>query len=221
MSRKEATVTRILIVDDHVILREGLASLLAGQPDFEIVGEAGTVAAAATMAEKHRPDLVLMDYGLPDGSGVDAMKKILEVHPATEVVFLTIHEADDHLFDAIRAGAKGYLLKDIPAAQLIQSLRALASGEAPISGEMVSRLLQAFAHTRQPSAEDRQLFAELTPREVEVLGKLAQGASNQEIADELVISVNTVKNHVHSILQKLEVDNRREAARLANRFGID
>ena len=221
MSEQAADAQRIAVVDDHIVLRQGLASLLQAQPDFEVVGEAGTVAEAVAMVETCAPDLVLMDYGLPDGSGVDAMEAILGQRPETQIVFLTVQEADETLFEALRAGAKGYLLKDIPAAQLIERLRALARGEAPLSGQMVGRLVAEFARGERPSPEVQSQFDELTPREFEVLAELARGASNREIAAELVISVNTVKNHVHSILQKLDVDNRREAARLAKRFGFD
>lgn len=221
MSRKAETVKRIVIVDDHIILREGLVSLLTGQPDFEIVGEAGTVADAVTMVEECRPDLVLMDYSLPDGTGVEAMRAIMKRRPETKVIFLTIHETDDQLFEAIRAGAQGYLLKDIPAARLIEKLRNLARGKAAMSGQLVRRLMEEFTHIERPAPRDSGTFDELTPREREVLSQLVKGVSNREIAEELVISVSTVKNHVHSILQKLEVDNRHEAARLAIRHGFD
>jgi len=207
--------TTLLVVDDHIILREGLVSLLDAQPDFHVIGEAGTVAEAVKMANELEPDLVLMDYGLPDGTGINATEAILKSRPESKIIFLTVHESDDELFGALRSGAKGYLLKNIPASEMINRLRGISQGEAALSGDMLNRILEEFSRTQKPVAANESAFNHLTPRELDVLRELARGASNQEIADKLFISVNTVKNHVHNILEKLEVDNRREAAKVA------
>jgi len=211
---------RVLIVDDHVLFREGLVSLLRAQPDITVVGEAGSVAEAIAMTRELEPDLVLMDFGLPDGTGLDATQAILAERPGTNIVFLTVHEQDDRLFAAIRCGAKGYLLKNVPVSKLLDYLQGVQRGEAAISPTMTSHILEEFARldpSRDPGPAE---LAELTTREVEVLRELATGASNLEIAGRLCISENTVKNHVGSILTKLNLRNRREAASLARRHGL-
>lgn len=206
--------TRLLIVDDHIILREGLVSLLGPQPDFEVVGEAGSVQEAVLIAQKLEPDLVLMDYGLPDGTGTEATEAILSKKPDTKIVFLTIHDEDDELFAAIRSGAKGYLLKNVPVSKMLDALRGLACGEAPISREMTSRILEEFAKSEN-GYQDGTALSQLTPRERDVLREISTGASNREIAERLFISVNTVKVHVHNLLEKLELRDRRELAEYA------
>jgi DNA-binding NarL/FixJ family response regulator len=200
MAKHHDNPTRILVVDDHVILRDGIVSLLQSQPDFEVVGEAGTIAEALSSVRKTNPDLVLMDYSLPDGTGIDAAKAILASHPETSVVFLTVHEDDDRLFAAIRTGAKGYLLKNIPAMEMLEKLRGLSRGEAPISRRLAGRVLEEFAKTTPAPSSAGGKLAVLTSRELEV--------------------VHTVKNHVHNILEKLEVGNRRAAAALALKHGL-
>jgi len=212
---------KLLIVDDHVILRDGLVSLFSPQPDFEVVGEAGTLGEAVIKACELKPDLVLMDIGLPDGSGVEATKEILAQRPETDIVMLTLHDSDELLLAAIRSGAKGYLLKTTPAAQVITSLRALERGEAPLSPQMIGHILAELASEKPPSYENNPVVQKLTTRELEVLREVANGATNREIAHRLFISVNTVKNHVHEILNKLEVKNRREATFFAIRHGLN
>lgn len=211
---------KVMIVDDHTMLREGLVSLLEPQPDFEVVGEAGTVDEAVEKAIALKPDLVLMDYGLPGGSGVDATRAILRELPETNIVFLTVHEADDDLFAALRSGAKGYLLKNIPVSKMIAALRGLARGEAPLSRQMTSRVVAEFTHGRPLSRERSGAAHALTKRELEVLMAMTTGATNREIADRLYVSVNTIKNHVHSILEKLELKDRRAAIRFAREQGL-
>jgi two-component system nitrate/nitrite response regulator NarL len=206
--------TRVLIVDDHIILRDGIVSLFRSQPDFEVVGEAGSVAESLAAAAQHKPDLILMDYGLPDGTGLEATRAILADHPGINIVFLTVHEEDDQLFSAIRSGARGYLLKNIPAEVMLQKLRGLSRGEAPISGQMTSRVLGELAKTPPPAAgESGGQTALLTRRELEVLREVARGATNKEIARRLFISVHTVRNHMHNILEKMGVSSRSEAAK--------
>jgi len=213
--------TRLLIVDDHVIMRDGLASIFNLQPDFEVVGEAGTSNEAIARADELKPDVVLMDIGLPDGNGVGATRAILAKNPDIDIVVLTLHDSDEIMLEAIRNGAKGYLLKNTPAIKLIAALRALKNGEAALSRQMTSRLIEEFAGgKRNPQSKDTEI-GQLTAREMEILREISSGASNQEIADQLFISVNTVKNHVHDILKKLNVRNRREATLVAVRHGLD
>lgn len=210
----------ILIVDDHVLFREGLRSVLSKQPDLHVVGEAGTVVEAIEKGLELKPDLILMDIGLPDGSGIDAMKAILPELSETKVVILTMYESDDLLFSAIRHGAKGYIYKNTPVNKLLASLRALSQGQAAFSRTMTSRILDEFARLssiRKSSGEGINL---LTSRELEILEQLGSGATNREIAESLYISENTVKIHVHNILDKLKLKNRQEAATFARRHGI-
>jgi DNA-binding NarL/FixJ family response regulator len=211
---------RILIVDDHVLFREGLVSLLKAQPDITVVGEAGCVHEAIAMAGELGPDLILMDFGLPDGTGLDATQTILADQPEINIVFLTVHEQDDRLFAAIRSGAKGYLLKNVPVSKLLAYLRGVEYGEAAISGAMASRILDEFARLGPGHRSGQAEVGELTSREIAILKELATGATNREIASRLFISENTVKNHVGNILAKLNLRNRREAASFAQRHGL-
>ncbi len=212
---------KMLIVDDHVLFRQGLVSLFNHQPDFEVIGESGNVNEAIETARQLKPDLILMDFSLPDGSGVEATQAIVKVLPETTIVFLTMHEDDERLFSAIRSGAKGYLLKNLPVTKLLASLRALKNGQAPISREMTGRIIDAFAKSEPNKIVDKPNLIEiLTSREIDVFYELITGASNQEIAERLFISENTVKNHVHNILDKLGMNNRREVASYAIRYGI-
>jgi DNA-binding NarL/FixJ family response regulator len=214
--------TRILVVDDHILFREGLISLLGNQPDFTIAGEAGSARKAIAMALDLKPDVVLMDITLPDGNGLEATRSILLQLPDTKIVMLTIHESDDLMIAAMRAGAKGYLLKDTPVMKVLASLRALIRGEVAISRAMMSRLLDEFTRlSRLPDPEVENLNGHnLTPRELEVLDLLGSDASNREIADHLFISENTVKIHVHNVLDKLQLQNRRQAGNFARRLGL-
>jgi len=211
---------KILIVDDHVLFREGLMSLFRSQKDFEVLGEAGSVNEAIKLARDLQPDLILMDFSLPDGTGLDATQEILRRQPDINIVFLTMHEDDERLFDAIRCGAKGYLLKDIPVGKLLASLRGLVRGEALLSRVMTGRVLDAFSPLDQSQTPDRAALDQLTQREMEILRELSRGGTNREIAHRLFISENTVKNHVHNILKKLGLSNRREASRFAQQHGI-
>jgi DNA-binding NarL/FixJ family response regulator len=209
---------KVLIVDDHLVLREGLVSLINPQPDFEVVGEAGSVSEAVAKATELQPDLILMDISLPDGTGVEATRAILSQRPSTKIVMLTIHETDELLFDAIRSGAKGYMLKNTPVSKLITSLRALERGEPAMPRKLTARILEEFARLGKLPGPGEAELQSLTPREVEVLDFLAANASNRQIADQLVISENTVKNHVQSILKKLNFHSRREASKFARRL---
>lgn len=211
---------KILIVDDHVLFREGLVGILKARPEFEVVGEAGTVSEAIEKARRYKPDMILMDWGLPDGDGSLASKQILDEQPDCKIVFLTIYEADEKLFAAIRSGAKGYMLKNIPSEKLVRALLDVESGSAAISRKMTGQLMDAFSRTNEKDQSQPDAFKKLSPREMEVLAEIVDGRTNREIATKLFISVNTVKHHTHSILDKLGVENRRQAAEFARTHGI-
>jgi two-component system nitrate/nitrite response regulator NarL len=208
---------KIIIVDDHVLFREGLASIIRSERDIEVVGMAGTVQEAVEIVATTKPDLILMDFSLPDGTGAEATRAILEKYPKCNIIFLTMSEEDDHLFAAIRSGAKGYLLKNMRPQKLIATLRSVQRGESALSRSMTLRLMEELARTKEaPRGDD----ATLTRRELDVLRELATGSSNQEIAERLCISENTVKYHVHSILDKLGLTDRRDAAAYARERGL-
>jgi DNA-binding NarL/FixJ family response regulator len=212
--------TRVVIVDDHVMLRDGISTILQKEPDFEVVGEAGSVAEAVEKVQAAKPDLVLMDYGLPDGTGLDAAREILASNAETNIVLLTVHEEDDLLFAAIRSGAKGYLLKNISAQEMLAKLRGLAKGEPAMEPTETRRILSEFARTDAPTQPDQENNIALTDRELQVLHLIVKGFSNPEIGAKFHISVHTVKNHVHHILDKLQVSNRHEAADVAIKRGL-
>jgi len=211
---------RILIVDDHILFREGLAGLLRSQPDTAVIGECGTVAEAIELSLRLKPDVILMDFSLPDGTGLDATRAILAKEPETQIIFLTVHDNDERLIAAMRAGAKGYLLKNLSVSKLLASLRALERGEAAISRKMMARILEEFALSTPASGQPLSPLIGLTSREIEVLRELSDGITNQEIAGRLYISENTVKNHIHNILEKLHLNNRREAIDFARKQGL-
>lgn len=211
---------KILLVDDHVLFREGIASILNGQPDLNVIGAAASVKEAISLAIKLKPELILMDFSLPDGTGVDATQAILKDLPDCTIVFLTMHEDDDRLFEAIRFGARGYMLKNVPVSQLLNNIRGLERGEAAISRTMTTRLLNKIADTKPLLTLSPAEVTHLTERELEILRELDTGASNREIASRLVISERTVKNHVSNILSKLNLKNRREAAHYARNQGL-
>lgn len=211
---------RIMIVDDHILFREGLAGLLRSQNDMDVVGECGSVAEAIRIASSLKPQVVLMDFSLPDGTGLDATRAILAELPQTQIIFLTVHDNDDRLIAAMRAGAKGYLLKNLSVTKLLASLRAMERGEAAISRTMMARILEEFALSTPGNSPSPSPLIGLTSREIEVLQELADGITNQEIASRLYISENTVKNHIHNILEKLNLHNRREAIDFARKHGL-
>jgi DNA-binding NarL/FixJ family response regulator len=208
---------KIIIVDDHILFREGLAAIIRSEPDIEIIGQAGTVQEAIETVKVLKPDMVLMDFSLPDGTGADATRAILKEHPKCKIIFLTMSEEDEHLFAAVRSGAKGYLLKNMHPSKLVSTLRSVQKGESALSRSMTLRLMEELARTKEPSQTGDPT---LTRREMEVLRELASGVSNQEIADHLFISENTVKYHVHSILEKLNLSDRRDAAIYARERGL-
>ncbi len=208
---------RLMIVDDHALFREGLASIIRSEPDIEITGLAGSVREAVEMARQIQPDMILMDFSLPDGTGADATRQILAEVPDCKIVFLTMSEEDENLFDAIRAGAKGYLLKNMSPGKLVVALRSVQSGESALSRSMTMRLMEELSRTRKTEAP---ADATLTLREIDVIRALASGLSNAEIATQLFISENTVKYHVHSALGKLGLSDRKQLAAYARERGL-
>lgn len=208
---------KVLLVDDHILFREGLASLLIGQPNFEVVGGASNIREAVEQTQKLEPDLILMDFSLPDGTGLEATQKILGEYPETQIVFLTVHEDDEHLFAAIRGGAVGYLPKSVPVKELLAYLRRVERGEPAITPGLTGRILKRFAQSKPRPSVRSTAAANLTEREMEVLREIADRATNKEISQRLVISERTVKNHVSRILAKLNVKSRHEAAEFARK----
>ncbi len=212
---------RVLIVDDHILFQEGIASLLNKQSDMTVVGGAGSVKEAVVQSCLLQPDVVLMDFTLPDGTGLDATKAILSQRPSTKIVFLTVHTEDEHLIQAIRHGAKGYLLKNTPVTELLAYLRGLERGEAALPPTSVSRILDELAHQLPANVEpEPEIMGQLTARQLDVLRALKNGATNKQIAQNLVISEQTVKNHISHILTSLNLHSRHEAASFARRHNL-
>jgi DNA-binding NarL/FixJ family response regulator len=214
------SVKKVLVIDDQILFREGLVSLLSSTPDFEMVGCAGTVHEGCEQASLFKPDIILMDFSLPDGTGLDATRAILARLPLCQIVFLTVHESDENLFAALRLGAKGYMLKNIGSTELLSSLRALDRGEDAVSRKMVTKIVEEFARTPGSASEDDKLLENLSPREIDVLREIENGATNLEIAQRLFLSVNTVKHHVRNIFGKLGMKNRRQVASFARKNGL-
>lgn len=210
---------RILLVDDHLLFRKGLARLLDAQPDFEVVGEATDGLEAVGQTELLRPDLVLMDIRMPNCDGLEATRRIKAQMPGVRVVMLTVSDNEQDLATAVRYGADGYLLKDLLPETLFQHLRGVMAGEAPISRTMTGKLLRQLAQRSRPVTQIASNTV-LSARECEVLALVVDGYSNQEIAEELGIAHNTVKNHLRNILTKLGVRNRAQAAAYAVSNGL-
>lgn len=211
----------VLIVDDHRLFRQGLIGLMATRPDLvQVLGEAATGREAVTMAKRDRPDLILMDIAMPEGTGLEALEQIQQEVADTAVVMLTASEEDSDLQEAVRLGAAGYLLKDLDADELFELVSGVARGEAAMTRTMAARLLKGLAQGPAGEDEPEPLLGSLTEREIEVLRLVARGVSNPEIADSLFITINTVKTHLHNILEKLQVENRTQAATYAVQKGL-
>ena len=198
---------RVLIVDDHTVVRQGLRFLLQQEPDIEIVGEAEDGGQAIAMVRDQVPAVVLLDLLMPNTDGLTALREIKRISPATQVVILTSHQGDDQLFEAIKAGAVSYLLKTAGVDSVVDSVRAAARGESVLDPSVAAKVLQEMRRRR-----DRDPVDQLSPREIEVLTALARGRSNKEIAKELSIGEETVKTHVSNILSKLHLADRTQAA---------
>lgn len=209
---------KVLIADDHKLFRQGLMGLMETREDLvEVVGEASTGREALQLVETLHPEIVLMDIYMPDLDGLQALKLIRERFPSVNVVMLTSSESDEHLYQAVQYGASGYLLKNLDASELFDLISGVARGEAAMTREMAARLLKNVARRTSDPERGEEL---LTERELSVLRLVAVGASNQEIADKLSISINTAKSHIRSILEKLQLENRTQAANYAIQRGL-
>jgi DNA-binding NarL/FixJ family response regulator len=205
---------RILIVEDQTLMRHGLRTILDLEPGMEVIGEAATGEEGLRCALDLRPDVILMDVQMPGISGVEATAAITRAWPEARIIILTTFDRDDYVFQGVRAGALGYLLKDTPAEQLIATIQRIYAGEVFIQPEIASRALRELMHP------ETQPLEALSDREREVLVLLAQGLSNRDIAEKLVITEGTVKNHVSNVLGKLQAENRTQAADIARRRGL-
>lgn len=208
-------MTRLLLVDDHPLFLDGVRAALAGDTDIEIVGQAGSVAEACALTAELAPDVVLMDLGLPDGSGIDATQQIRAAHPDVRVLVMTMSSQDDAVVAAMRAGARGFVVKGAGRDELIHAVRTVAAGGAVFSPTVADRLGAFFVGSSSEPA-----FPQLSEREREVLELLARGLDNRRIARELFLSDKTVRNHVSAILGKLEAGNRVDAIQRARRAGL-
>jgi len=213
---------RVLLVDDHDLFREGLAGIIASQPDMQVIGEAGDGLEGLVKAMEIKPDLILMDLQMPGMDGLEATKRIKEALPDVTVVVLTVRDEDEKLFTALKNGAQGYLLKNIRSVDMLEMLRGAMRNEAAISPALAGRMLEEFRRLSRlaPRADESEAIETLTRREQEVLGLVAEGATDKEIAARLSLSLHTVKSHMRNILAKLQVNSRREAARLAKSKGM-
>ncbi len=203
---------RLMIADDHELFRRGLRMVLEDEDDIEVIGEASDGEVAVELAREHAPDVVVMDVRMPGLTGIEAARRVKEEEPGTKILMLTISDEEDDLYEAIKAGANGYLLKEISIDEISHAVRSVHSGQSLISPSMASKLLDEFAAMIKKEEQKEEVPApRLTPREMEVLEHVAQGMNNREIAKALFISENTVKNHVRNILEKLHLHSRMEA----------
>lgn len=211
---------RVLIVDDHEIVREGLQTLLTEEPDFEVVGMAGDGAAALALADKSHPDVILMDLVMPGMDGIEATRHFLSRDPAARVLVLTTFADDQHVREAIQAGAIGYLLKDVLKTDLLRALRDAASGRPSLHPEVQQQLMREVAGKTSASQEQVPPHSSLTEREVGILRLIAEGRSNKEIAGALYLTEGTIKGYVSTIFDKLGVEDRTQAALYAVKHGL-
>jgi DNA-binding NarL/FixJ family response regulator len=213
------SVIRVLVVDDQALVRAGFRMILEAERDVEVVGEAADGIEAVAAVKQHEPDVVLMDVRMPNLDGIAAARQILEGGSAAKVLMLTTFDMDEYVYEALRAGASGFLLKDVPPERLVAGIRAVASGEALLAPSVTRRLIETFVR-RQPDRPPPRSIEELTAREREVLELLARGLSNQEIAETFVLSETTVKTHVAHVLSKLELRDRIQAVVFAYECGL-
>jgi NarL family two-component system response regulator LiaR len=207
----------VMIVDDHEMVRKGAKGYLEVQPEIEVVAEAESGEDAVRFAREYVPDVVLMDLVMPGMDGVEATRKVKDVSPRTQIIVLTSYHQDEHIFPALQAGAISYLLKDVKAKELVEAIHRAAKGEATLHPRVAARVIKQFG-TRE--SQRSVLFTELTEREMEVLKLIAKGYTNKSIAEDLVISIGTVKGHVSNILSKLHLADRTQAAVYAWQEGI-
>lgn len=215
------TIT-VFIADDQAMVRQGFGALLAAQPDLSVVGDAADGRAAVVEVRRLRPDVVLMDVRMPEMNGIDAAREVMDAHldPPVRVLMLTTFDVDDYVYDALRAGASGFLLKDAPADELVRAVRVVASGDALLAPTVTKRMIGEAVRRRAPVGAAPPRLADLTPRECEVLEQVARGLSNAEIAAELFLAEQTVKTHVGKVLSKLGLRDRAQAVVVAYESGI-
>ena len=212
---------RVLLVDDQALIRAGFRMILDAEEDMEVVGECADGTQAVDSVKRLNPDVVLMDIRMPEMDGIEATKRLVEHDgDSLKVLMLTTFDLDEYVYDALRAGASGFLLKDVPADQLVEGIRIVAGGEALLAPSVTSRLIREFSRTPPSQRELPATLEDLTPRELEVFRLLARGLSNAEIAEELVVSETTVKTHVARVLMKLGVRDRVQAVVLAYESGV-
>jgi DNA-binding NarL/FixJ family response regulator len=213
---------KILIVDDQSLFREALKTLLNSEPEFEIVGDASNGEEALRMVLQHNPDVVLMDLRMPIMDGVESTRRIVQMDKNNKVIILTTFDDDENVFDGLRAGAVGYLLKDVSSEKLTEAIRAASQGEYFLVPSVTAKVVSEFSRISKPAPRSQENFLPdpLSPREIEIIRLVATGASNKEIAEKLVISEGTVKNHLSSILSKLSVRDRMQAVLKAKELGI-
>jgi len=212
-------VLRLVVVDDHEIVRQGLVALLSRRPNFQVVAEAGTVAEAIAAAKRFEPEIVVMDVRLPDGSGIEACREIREELPATRVVMLTSYPDEDAVLSAIVAGASGYLLKQVRGRDLVAALETVGRGESLLDPAVTGRVLERVRRIATGDQPDE--LAQLTPQERRILALVAEGKTNKEIASDIFLSDKTVKNYVSSILSKLNLERRAQAAAFVAKHRLD
>lgn len=210
---------RVLLADDHTVLRQGMAQVLDMQPDIQVVAQAGNGEEAVRLTLQHQPDIVLMDINMPGMDGVEAARRITAGSPEVGIIILTMYRRDDYVFEAIKAGANGYLLKEVELDELLNAVRAVGRGEAVIDSAIASRVLAEFRRP-EPSAEAKEEEPDLAERDIDILRLLAQGLSNQDIADRLFIAEKTVRNRLSGIFRRLHLENRTQAALYAIQEGI-
>ncbi len=215
----DLTPIRVLIADDHTIMRQGLRLLLDVQPDIRVVGEAGDGAEAVQLAREARPAVIVMDITMPVMDGLAATRAIKQELPEVQVLILTMHESDDYFFRVLQVGASGYVLKRAAASELVTAIRAVARGEVFLYPSVAKKLVSDYLRRAQ-TGEAGDLSERLTPRERELLALIAEGLSNREIAEKLVLSLSTVQTHYGHILEKLGLQNRAELIKYAIRHGL-
>ncbi|GGV00442.1 DNA-binding response regulator [Streptomyces litmocidini] len=215
-------MTRLLIVDDQVLIRAGLAALATAAPGFEVAGQAATGEEAVTLAASTRPDVILMDIRLPGISGITALERILAdaSEPRPKVVMLTVFDLDEYVYAALRAGASGFLLKDTPPERLLAAVALIAQGEMLFAPAVTRRLVETFAHRSETERERPASLAGLTDRETDVLRLVGQGLTNEQIAQRLVVTVATVKTHLNRVMSKLGLASRAQAVVVAYESGL-
>lgn len=208
----------VLIADDHKMFRQGLRMLFEMEPDIKIVGEARDGLEVQTLARQLDPDIILMDINMPGADGVEATRQILNERPETAIIILTMFREDEHVFQAIRAGAKGYVLKDADSLEVVKAIRTVAAGASVLDPEMTGKVFNQFKLLAEVNEKNNR--EGLTDRELEILTLIAEGASNREIGDRLYLSEKTIKNYVTSIFQKLQMNDRTQAAVYALQHGL-